>query len=172
MPPRDKDAPIHQVAPEATETGPVDGLILEERLGYALRRAQLRVFKHFDEVMREHDIRPAQFSALVIIEGHPGVTQSSLAQTLAIDPPRVVNLVNTLEARGLALRVRCKRDRRSYGIFLTRAGEALVVRLKALSEQSDLAATQALSETERRQLLGLLRRIYSPQASDEPGSNE
>lgn len=167
MPASDKNTPIHQVMPEDIETGPVDGLILEERLGYALRRAQLKVFKHFDEAMHEHDIRPAQFSALVIIEGHPGVTQASLAQTLAIDPPRVVNLVNTLEARGLAVRVRSKRDRRSYGIFLTRAGKALVVTLKALSEQSDLAATQALSDIERRQLLALLRRVYSPQATEQ-----
>ncbi|SPJ32168.1 MarR family winged helix-turn-helix transcriptional regulator [Kushneria phyllosphaerae] len=167
MPVSDKKTPIHQVMQEEVETGPVDGLILEERLGYALRRAQLKVFKHFDEAMREHDIRPAQFSALVIIEGYPGVTQASLAQTLAIDPPRVVNLVNTLESRGLAVRVRSKRDRRSYGIFLTRAGEALVVTLKALSEQSDLTATQGLSDIERRQLLALLRRVYSPQAPEK-----
>lgn len=162
MQPSDNEPSIRQAALEDTDTGPVDGLVLEERLGYALRRAQLKVFKHFDEAMREHDIRPAQFSSLVVIEGYPGVTQSSLAQTLAIDPPRVVNLVNSLEERGLAMRVRCKRDRRSHGIFLTKQGEALVDRLKELSRQSDLAATQALSEIERRQLLMLLRKIYSP----------
>lgn len=162
MQPSDNEPAIRQAALEDTDTGPVDGLVLEERLGYALRRAQLKVFKHFDEAMREHDIRPAQFSSLVVIEGYPGVTQSSLAQTLAIDPPRVVNLVNSLEERGLAMRVRCKRDRRSHGIFLTKQGEALVDRLKELSRQSDLAATQALSEIERRQLLILLRKIYSP----------
>lgn len=96
------------------------------------------------------------------IEGYPGVTQSSLTQTLAIDPPRVINLVNSLEERGLAMRVRCKRDRRSHGIFLTKQGEALVDKLKELSSQSDLAATQALSEIEQRQLLMLLRKIYAP----------
>ncbi|SFI18060.1 MarR family winged helix-turn-helix transcriptional regulator [Modicisalibacter xianhensis] len=162
MQPSDNDTSIRQASLEEVDTGPVDGLILEERLGYALRRAQLKVFKHFDDAMREHDIRPAQFSSLVVIEGYPGVTQSSLAQTLAIDPPRVVNLVNSLEERGLAMRVRCKRDRRSHGIFLTKQGEALVDKLKELSRQSDLAATQALSEIERRQLLMLLRKIYAP----------
>ncbi|MCK2043135.1 MarR family winged helix-turn-helix transcriptional regulator [Chromohalobacter sp. TMW 2.2308] len=145
----------------------VEGLVLEERLGYALRRAQLKVFKHFDEAMREHDIRPAQFSSLVVIEGYPGVTQSNLAQTLSIDPPRVVSLINSLEERGLALRVRCKRDRRSHGIFLTKTGEALVDRLKGLAEQSDLEATQSLSEIERRQLLTLLRKVYASEESDD-----
>lgn len=167
MQPSDNESSIRQSPLEDVDTGPVDGLVLEERLGYALRRAQLKVFKHFDEAMREHDIRPAQFSSLVVIEGYPGVTQSSLAQTLAIDPPRVVNLVNSLEERGLAMRVRCKRDRRSHGIFLTKQGEALIDKLKELSRQSDLAATQALSEIERRQLLLLLRKIYSAAESED-----
>lgn len=161
-----KPSPPGQISPEEVYPSNVEGLVLEERLGYALRRAQLKVFKHFAEAMREHDIRPAQFSSLVVIEGYPGVTQSSLAQTLSIDPPRVVSLINSLEERGLAMRVRCKRDRRSHGIFLTKTGEALVERLKGLAEQSDLEATQSLSEIERRQLLTLLRKIY---ASEEGG---
>ncbi|QEM84069.1 winged helix-turn-helix transcriptional regulator [Halomonas binhaiensis] len=158
-------APRQSMVDEVYPTS-VEGLDLEERLGYALRRAQLKVFKYFDEAMREYDVRPALFSALVVIEGYPGVTQSSLAQTLGIDPPRVVNLVHSLEERGLAMRVRCKRDRRSHGIFLTKSGETLTGHLKGLAEQSDLAATQALSEIERRQLLTLLRKVY---ASEETG---
>ncbi|MBZ9557794.1 MULTISPECIES: MarR family winged helix-turn-helix transcriptional regulator [unclassified Modicisalibacter] len=167
MRPSDQDTSIRQTAVEESSTDPVDGLILEERLGYALRRAQLKVFKHFDEVMRGHGIRPAQFSAMVIVEGYPGVTQSSLAQTLAIDPPRVVNVVNSLEEKGLAMRVRCKRDRRSHGIFLTKQGESLVNRLKELSAQSDRESTHRLSEIERRQLLTLLRKIYAPGESPD-----
>ncbi|BBI65204.1 hypothetical protein HSBAA_65100 [Vreelandella sulfidaeris] len=70
--------------------------------------------------MQEHEIRPAQFSSLVVIEGYPGITQTNLAKILDIDPPRIVSLINNLEERGLALRVRCKRDKRSHGIFLSK----------------------------------------------------
>lgn len=157
-----KQTNIRQAAMDDVEVESIEGLVLEELLGYALRRAQLKVFQHFNEAMREHDIRPAQFSALVLIEGYPGVTQSSLAQALNIDPPRVVSLINNLEERGLAMRVRCKKDRRSHGIFLTKQGEALVDRLKEISLHSDKTATQALSEVERRQLLQLLHKIYTP----------
>ncbi|MCM2972434.1 MarR family winged helix-turn-helix transcriptional regulator [Larsenimonas suaedae] len=146
-----------------SETGRT--LILDELLGYALRRAQLKVFKDFEEAMREYAIRPAQFSALVVVEEMPGVTQSELAQRLAIDPPRVVNLVHDLEKRGYAVRVRCKRDRRSHGIFLTKPGEALVTTLKRLSVESDARASVGLSEDERAHLLRLLRKIYdTPEA--------
>lgn len=162
-----KSAPVHQVEPDDKEPTSVAGLALENRLGYALRRAQLTVFKHFNEAMQAYEIRPAQFSSLVVIEGYPGITQTNLAKILDIDPPRIVSLINHLEERGLALRVRCKRDKRSHGIFLSKKGEALTEQLKALAEQSDIQATQSLSEIERRQLLSLLVKIYAPDTGDE-----
>ncbi|BBI54683.1 hypothetical protein HORIV_71040 [Vreelandella olivaria] len=96
-----KSTSIQQVEPDEKEPTSVAGLVLENRLGYALRRAQLAVFKHFNEAMQEHEIRPAQFSSLVVIEGYPGITQTNLAKVLDIDPPRIVSLINNLEERGL-----------------------------------------------------------------------
>lgn len=162
-----KSVSVHQVEPDEKEPTSVAGLVLENRLGYALRRAQLAVFKHFNEAMQEYGIRPAQFSSLVVIEGYPGITQTNLAKILDIDPPRIVSLINNLEERGLALRVRCKRDRRSHGIFLSKKGEALTEHLKGLAEQSDIKATQTLSEIERRQLLTLLIKIYAADTIEE-----
>tara|TARA_R110000824_G_scaffold393237_2_gene592193 strand:+ start:92609 stop:93112 length:504 start_codon:yes stop_codon:yes gene_type:complete len=162
-----KGTSIQQVEPDEKEPTSVAGLVLEKRLGYALRRAQLAVFKHFNEAMQEYEIRPAQFSSLVVIEGYPGITQTTLAKVLDIDPPRIVSLINNLEERGLALRVRCKRDKRSHGIFLSKKGEALTEQLKELAEQSDINATQSLSDIERRQLLSLLVKIYAPETSEE-----
>ena len=155
-----KSTSVQQVEPEEKEPTSVAGLVLENRLGYALRRAQLSVFKHFNEAMQEYEIRPAQFSSLVVIEGYPGITQTNLAKILDIDPPRIVSLINNLE-------VRCKRDRRSHGIFLSKKGEALTEQLKELAEQSDINATQALSEIERRQLLSLLVKIYAADTIEE-----
>ncbi|MCO7245958.1 MarR family winged helix-turn-helix transcriptional regulator [Halomonas sp. Mc5H-6] len=162
-----KTNPVQQVEPDEKEPTSVAGLVLENRLGYALRRAQLTVFKHFNEAMQEYEIRPAQFSSLVVIEGYPGITQTNLAKVLDIDPPRIVSLINNLEERGLALRVRCKRDRRSHGIFLSKKGEALTEQLKGLAEESDVKATQSLSEIERRQLLSLLVKIYTSDTGEE-----
>lgn len=145
---------------EAVDTDAVEAPLLDTLLGYALRRAQLRVFQQFISSLEPHDIRPAQFSALVLVERYPGITQSSLARTLGIDAPGMVNLIHKLEGRGLALRVRCKRDRRSHGIFLSKQGEALVQELKPLAVASDEAAASRLSAGEREQLLALLRKIY------------
>jgi DNA-binding MarR family transcriptional regulator len=141
--------------PAATEDG-----VLEDLIGYALRRAQLKLFQNLIARLAVHDLRPAQFSALAIIEQNPGLMQADLARSLAIEPPQVVPLLNKLEERALAVRVRCKPDKRSYGIFLSKAGEALLKELKQIASDSDREATSALDDEERTQLLRLLTRIY------------
>ena len=129
-------------------------------IGYALRRAQLKLFQNLIGRLSAHDLRPAQFSALAVIEQNPGLMQADLARSLAIEPPQVVPLLNKLEERALAVRVRCKPDKRSYGIFLSKAGEALLKELKQIAKDSDREATSALDDEERDQLLRLLTKIY------------
>ncbi|MBC3948619.1 MarR family winged helix-turn-helix transcriptional regulator [Pseudomonas folii] len=148
---------------EAASTQAGDSeIVLDELIGYALRRAQIQVFQHLVEQLAEHDLRPAQFSALAIIGQNDGPTQTDLARKLAIDPPQVVPMLNKLEALGLALRVRSKVDKRSYGLYLSKAGETLLKHLKQVAAQSDVAATGNLTPQERAQLLGLLQKIYQP----------
>lgn len=148
-------------APEQSSTAPVQNApLLDQLIGYALRRAQLKVAQELVEQLAPFDLRPAQFSALLIIETNPGLMQTDLAGILAIEPPQVVTLLNKLEKLGLALRVRCKPDKRSYGIFLSKAGETLLKQLKEVAAQSDREATAALDDAERQQLLQLLHKIY------------
>lgn len=132
---------------------------LDTLVGYALRRAQLQVFQHLVGKLAEHDLRPAQFTAMVIIEREPGLMQADLARQLAIEPPQLVPLLNKLESRGLAQRVRGVQDKRAYGVFLTKAGTALLGQLKAIAVASDEEATSALNENERAQLLHLLHKV-------------
>lgn len=139
---------------EAASTG------LDNLIGYALRRAQIKVFQHFVEQLAEYDLRPAQFSALAIIAKNPGPTQTELAKALAIEPPQVVQMLNKLEEAGLALRIRSKTDKRSYGLYLSKAGEKLLARLQEVAASSDEASTANLDNAERAELLRLLQKVY------------
>jgi DNA-binding MarR family transcriptional regulator len=133
---------------------------LDDLIGYTLRRAQLKLFQNLIGRLSAHDLRPAQFSALAIIEQNPGLMQADLAKALAIEPPQVVPLLNKLEQRALAVRVRCKPDKRSYGIFLSKTGETLLKELKLIAAESDMDATSALDSQEREELLRLLKKVY------------
>jgi DNA-binding MarR family transcriptional regulator len=133
---------------------------LHNLVGYMLRRAQMKLSQHLNTRLEAHDLRPAHFTALTIIEQSPGLMQAELARALAIEPPQAVLMVNKLEERGLAMRVRSNPDKRSYGLFLSKAGEALLKQLKAVVQQSDRESTASLTDAEREQLLQLLAKLY------------
>lgn len=151
--------PAGIVTDGGTAPAPLDSA-LDDLIGYALRRAQLKLFQNLISQLAVHDLRPAQFSALAIIDQNPGLMQADLAKALAVEPPQVVPLLNKLESRALAVRVRCKPDKRSYGIFLSKTGETLLKELKQIAAQSDLDSTTALSGAEREELLRLLKKVY------------
>ncbi|KPX42483.1 Transcriptional regulator, MarR family [Pseudomonas syringae pv. helianthi] len=153
-------ADICQAPTQVAEAALPTDSALDDLIGYAMRRAQLKLFQNLISRLSSHDLRPAQFSALAIIEQTPGLMQADLAKALAIEPPQVVPLLNKLEERALAVRVRCKPDKRSYGIFLSKSGETLLRELKQIAADSDLDSTSALDDKDRQDLLRLLKKVY------------
>src|SRR6188508_3507560 len=71
--------------PQKRASAPVIELgVLNERLGYFVRRAQLWVFQDFIRRLSSLDISPAEFSVLVVIGANTGLSQAELATTLGI----------------------------------------------------------------------------------------
>ncbi|MGY2399991.1 MarR family winged helix-turn-helix transcriptional regulator [Pseudomonas sp. SDO5271_S396] len=146
-------------APVSSPLESLDGA-LNNLVGYVMRRAQMKITQNLSSQLEEYDIRPAQFTALNIIEQSPGLMQADLAKALAVEPPQAVLMINKLESRGLAMRIRSNSDKRSYGLFLSKTGEHLLRQLKEVALQSDLESTAVLSTEEREQLLTLLHKLY------------
>ena len=86
--------------------------VLNERLGYFVRRAQLWVFQDFIRRLSPLDLSPAEFSVLVVIGANTGLSQSELAMTLGIERARLVRLLHRLERRGLTQRLPSSADGR------------------------------------------------------------
>ena len=125
-------------------------------LGYRLRLAQQAVFRDFAASVQ--GLSPGRVGLLILIDSNPGVTQSRLAEAAERDRSTMVGVLDQLEARGLVERRRGT-DRRTNGLWLTRAGRGLLGRaLRGITRHERRIASQ-LSAAERRQLLGLLERI-------------
>ena len=72
------------------------------------RRAQIWIFQDFIRTLAEVNIRPAQYSVLIVIEANHGLSQSALSQTLGIERARLVRLLDSLEARKFVQRRRSR----------------------------------------------------------------
>ena len=95
---------------------PLDIGVLNEHLGYFIRRLQVWVFQDFIRTLAPVDIRPAQYSVLVVIAANPGLSQSDLADRLGIERARLVRVLDKLEKRGLTQRLASPTDRRSQAL--------------------------------------------------------
>lgn len=135
--------------------------ILDELVGYAVRRAQLSIYEDFALALAAEDLTPQRFSSLVIIENNPGISQTRLAEVMGIARSGVVSIIDRFEQSGYVERKESG-DRRSYNLHLTRAGQKQLKKYKNVVREHDQRVVQGLSGEEKQQLIGLLRKICLP----------
>ena len=133
--------------------------VLDELLGYSLRRAQVTMFVAFHEATRGMNITPPRFTALVIIGANAGLSQTVLGKVLGIARSGAMVMTDFLEKRGLIERRRPPGDARSWGLHLTRRGQQLVDRMKARVLDHDYRYSRKLSREERQEMLRLLEKL-------------
>jgi len=133
--------------------------VLDELLGYALRRAQVGMFLAFHAATRGLDITPPRFTALVIVGANPGIGQSALGKVLGIARSGAMMLTDWMEDRGLVERRRRPNDGRAWGVHLSARGEELVARMKRRVSAEDRKRAAVLDARERRELLRLLNKL-------------
>lgn len=128
-------------------------------LGYTVKRVSSSMMTDAARVLEPQGLRVTTFSALSVICDAPDITQSALAQALAMERSNIVVIIDTLEEAGLIARHRTPGDRRAYALRATLKGirrrDAALAAL-TVNEDRQLAA---LSPQERDLLSGLLRRI-------------
>ena len=147
-------APHADRPPAPLDLGPLPDLV-----GYALRRAQLAVFQDFVETMATVDIRPGQYSVLLLIATNPGVSQTEISEALGIKPTNLAVLLNGLQARGLTERRRGAADKRAHALHLTPAGKTLMRKLDELVQQHEQRVTASLGADGKARLLKLLEKF-------------
>ncbi len=136
---------------------PLDIGVLNGHLGYFIRRLQVWVFQDFIRTLAPIDIRPAQYSVLVVIAANPGLSQSDLADLLGIERARLVRLLDKLERRGLTQRLSSRTDRRSHALRLTPDGQKTLKRAKMLAALHEARLAEKLGADQRRSMIDVMR---------------
>ena len=137
----------------------IDYADLGEHFGYALKRAQIASFEAFSRATEGQDITPPRYTALVILDGNPGISQSALGEVLGTARSGAMTLTDWLEQRGLAERRHRPDDGRAWGLFLTAKGATLLRKLKRDVRSHDRRFAERLAPAERRELLRLLEKL-------------
>jgi len=132
---------------------------LPDLVGYALRQAQLAVFRDFLRAFSRFNIRPVQYGVLTVIERNPGLKQQHVCQALGIRRANFVTLLNDLERRGLARRGPSANDQRANALYLTEKGKALMQELRKINKVHEDRIVAGLSREKRSLLIQALNQI-------------
>lgn len=135
--------------------------VLSALTGFAVSRAQIRVFSHFARSVGDKSVTPQRFSMLEVIGANPGLQQSQLADELGLSRPAATVTIDYWQERRCVERRSDPRDRRSNGIYLTPDGRKVLSELEEQVLAHDRELTARLTGGEIEQLCRLLEKIYS-----------
>ena len=150
-------------AATATATAAVEQVnttYLQTLLGYNARRAALSIIGLFLERLAVYGLKPVDFSVMSVIHHNPGVTSRQLCATLAILPPNLVGLIQSLESRGLIERQPHPTDGRAVGLHPTAKGVSLMQQAEVTASELEIDASSKLTASQRQTLVQLLQKIY------------
>ncbi len=132
---------------------------LNDLVGYSLRRAQIRIYQDFLDVMEPWSITPPRFSAMVLVSQNVDMKLTDLARAMGIARSGAVEVVNSLDKLGYMKRCDSLTDRRAYSLELTAEGAKALKKVTALIQEHDARISARLNSEERAQLRALLDKL-------------
>jgi hypothetical protein len=97
---------------------PIGDSRLIEMPGHLIRRLHQISFALFLEQAKAFGVTPVQYAALVAINDHPGIDQTTLCNIIAFDRTTIGGVVGRLQ-RTIGAPRRCTSRRRGGGLFAT-----------------------------------------------------
>ncbi|MCF4122333.1 MarR family transcriptional regulator [Antribacter sp. KLBMP9083] len=124
---------------------------------YLIKQVELAARSHLDEAVSGHGLTALQYTALTVLERHPGMTSSELARNSFVRPQTMAQMITYLLQRGFVRRGPDERSRRQLLIFLTDEGQAVLDTLREPVRDIEKTMLSGLTEDDVRHLDASLR---------------
>jgi DNA-binding MarR family transcriptional regulator len=93
---------------------------------YLIKQVELAVRQALDDVVATAELTALQYTALTVLERHPGITSAELARNSFVRAQSMAEMVSYLLERGLVTRERDERNRKQYLLSLTPDGQRVL----------------------------------------------
>ena len=128
-------------------------------VGLMLRRAQLLVLQDVLPGIECQNLTPIAYSALTLLDRHPGMRLYRLTELLAIRCTNCVTLITGLERRKLVRRDKVQSRGRAVALFLTEEGKAVLTQTDDEIGTRPDPLSDRLGQEDADRLLQLLRKL-------------
>jgi DNA-binding MarR family transcriptional regulator len=96
---------------------------------YLIKQVELAVRQALDDVVATADLTTLQYTALTVLERHPGITSAELARNSFVRAQTMAEMITYLLGRGLVARERDETNRKQYLLTLTTEGRRVLAEL-------------------------------------------
>ncbi len=93
---------------------------------YLIKQVELAVKQALDDVVAAADLTTLQYTALTVLERHPGITSAELARNSFVRAQTMAEMVTFLLGRGLITRERDDENRKQYLLTLSPEGQQVL----------------------------------------------
>jgi DNA-binding MarR family transcriptional regulator len=133
--------------------------VLEEQVGFHLRRAQQRATDIFNDVMAEFGVTPTQFAALAKLDDGGPTSQNQLGRLTAMDPATISSVVGRLAKRGYVALAPAPADARLVMASLTPEGAVAIAAMRKVAGTVSERTLRPLTRVEADVFVDLLKRL-------------
>jgi DNA-binding MarR family transcriptional regulator len=133
--------------------------LLHDAFGHLFRRCHLRSQQAFARAFDGGDLSPLQYGIMELVLLNPGITHGELAEGMVTAPSVVTTAMKPLRRIGFLVPQASSEDARRCGYTLSPAGEAYFSALRGQILAAEELLVGALTESEQRSLMQLLRRV-------------
>ncbi len=133
---------------------------IKEILGFHIRLAHGTVYRHFSETFTDIDLTQKQVSVLWLVDDHPGIAQTDLAERLRMDRATTMAIINRLQARHYLRRDKSPTDGRKQALFLQPEGVQVLAAAKDAIRAHENWLKSRFTAKEISQLIEMLARIH------------
>jgi DNA-binding MarR family transcriptional regulator len=150
--------PVHRIAKELVASS---GFLLA-RLGLSFKSKAIAQIEH-------QGFEAHHYSVLAMLGEGVRETQATIANTLDLDPSRLVAVLDSLEERGLITRQRDPQDRRRHVVRITPAGKQQLQKLRSITIlRTRPSVVQKVTCCPKRHLKMPFCRVYKRMMGLEP----
>ncbi|NVK35045.1 MAG: winged helix-turn-helix transcriptional regulator [Rhodobacteraceae bacterium] len=143
---------------ESAHHGATDhGYVLDEQIGYLLRKAYQRNAVIFSEAVQ--DLTPTQFAVMARLTELGSVSQNQLGRTVGLDVATTKGVIDRLVGRGLVQTRKDPNDRRRQQISLTSEGLAHFTAHAKIGLDVSEATLAPLTAAEQRTFTRLIKKL-------------
>ncbi|MVA54766.1 MarR family winged helix-turn-helix transcriptional regulator [Agrobacterium vitis] len=136
--------------------------VLENVLSYYIRTINMAVSRDLDQKLGKLEVAKGtgKITTLLLVDSHPGIWSSVIAQLIFKDRSAMVRLVDQMEEQELLRREADDDDNRAQGLFITPKGAALAKRVRPLVVKQSRDFFPDITDEEHQMLISVLGRTY------------